>query len=289
MPELPEVETVRRSLAPVLKGATIRNVVLNRPDLRFPFPERLAERLTGSVVLEVSRRAKFLVLPLSSGDVLTAHLGMTGRFRLEGPGLRVEPGVFYAPDPPAGHDHLAIDLTAENAREVRLVYSDPRRFGFVELFEPGAFEQSPRLQALGPEPLDLEAFSPSALAAQLRGKATPIKAALLDQRVVAGLGNIYVCEALFLAGLSPRRRAGTIGPVRSGRLVAAIRQVLTEAIAAGGSTLRDYAAADGRQGAFQQAFRVYDRAGQPCPGCQSPVQRIVQSGRSTFFCSRCQR
>ncbi|MEM1380515.1 MAG: bifunctional DNA-formamidopyrimidine glycosylase/DNA-(apurinic or apyrimidinic site) lyase [Pseudomonadota bacterium] len=288
MPELPEVETVRRGLAPVLTGAAITDVELRRPDLRFPFPERFAERLRGQLIAKVDRRAKFLVMPLSSGEVWTAHLGMTGRFRVEGLGQALEPGAFYAPDPPAGHDHLIISLETEAGGRARLIYSDPRRFGFVELFEEGTFGTSPRLADLGPEPLD-DAFDGAALRDAVRGKTAPLKAVLLDQKIVAGLGNIYVCEALFLARLSPRRQAKTLGAARSERLVAAVKAVLRDAIRAGGSTLRDYAAVDGQQGSFQQAFRVYDRAGQPCGVCGQPIKRIVQSGRSTFYCSSCQR
>lgn len=288
MPELPEVETVRRGLMRSLTGAQVKDVQLRRSDLRFPFPQNFAERLTGVTILDVGRRAKFLVMPLSSEETLTAHLGMTGRFRIEGLGATIEPGAFYAPDPPAGHDHMVLHLTSAEGRSFHLIYSDPRRFGFVELFERGTFAVSERLSALGPEPLD-EAFTPRTLLEACRGKNTPLKAALLDQRVVAGLGNIYVCEALFLSGLSPRRLARSVGPARAERLVGAIKSVLRDAIRAGGSTLRDYAAADGQRGSFQEAFRVYDREGAPCPVCALPIKRIVQSGRSTFFCSRCQR
>ena len=287
MPELPEVETVRRGLAPVLTGATILSVDQRRPDLRFPFPDRFAERLEGSVIETVDRRAKFLVMPLSSGETWLAHLGMTGRFRVEGLGDVVEPGAFYAPDPPAGHDHLTVTIARRGGQKAELIYSDPRRFGFVELEVSAALEDTARFQSLGPEPLS-DAFNVQSFRQAVQGKKTPLKAALLDQSVVAGLGNIYVCEALFRAGLSPRRGAGTLGEVRAGRLVAAIQAVLAEAIEAGGSTLRDYAAADGKKGSFQQRFDVYDRAGEPCSSCGRPIKRMVQSGRSTFFCGNCQ-
>jgi len=287
MPELPEVETVRRGLAPVLTGAMILSVDQRRPDLRFPFPDRFAERLEGSVIETVDRRAKFLVMPLSSGETWLAHLGMTGRFRVEGLGAVVEPGAFYAPDPPSGHDHLKIRIERPSGQRAELIFSDPRRFGFVELEATAALEETARFQSLGPEPLS-DAFNVSSFRQAVRNKKTPLKTALLDQSVVAGLGNIYVCEALFRAGLSPRRRAGTLGEVRAGRLVAAIEAVLAEAIEAGGSTLRDYAAADGKKGSFQQRFDVYDRAGEPCSSCGGSIKRIVQSGRSTFFCGNCQ-
>ncbi|MEM9840123.1 MAG: bifunctional DNA-formamidopyrimidine glycosylase/DNA-(apurinic or apyrimidinic site) lyase, partial [Pseudomonadota bacterium] len=214
--------------------------------------------------------------------------GMTGRFRLEGLGRTLEPGAFYAPDPPSGHDHMVISLENEEGAPFRLIYSDPRRFGFVELFEEGAFSASPRLRNLGPEPLS-ESFTAEVLIEACRGKSTPLKAALLDQRVVAGLGNIYVCEALFLSKLSPKRLARTLGPVRAERLAAAIKLVLNDAIRAGGSTLRDYAGADGQQGTFQQTFTVYDREGEACVACGGEVKRLVQSGRSTFYCPGCQR
>ncbi|NRA30313.1 MAG: bifunctional DNA-formamidopyrimidine glycosylase/DNA-(apurinic or apyrimidinic site) lyase [Parvularculaceae bacterium] len=288
MPELPEVETVRRGLEPVLAGAKISAVHLARPDLRFPFPERFGDRLKGATIERVDRRAKFLVMPLSTGEVLTAHLGMTGRFRVEGLAHEVEPGRFYAPTPPTGHDHVEIALTTVSGDDVALIYSDPRRFGFMELFGSGEFEGSGRMVSLGPEPLGNE-FSASYLVDVLRDRSTPMKSALLDQSVVAGLGNIYVCEALFIAGISPRRQAKSLGAARAERLVPAIRGVLNEAIAAGGSTLRDYVAADGKLGSFQQSFRVYDREGQACGECGSTIKRMVQSGRSTFFCSRCQR
>lgn len=288
MPELPEVETVRRGLAPSLIGARIDEVDQRRPDLRFPFPERFAERLCGARIEAVNRRAKFLVLPLSTGEVMTAHLGMTGRFTLRLQDGVVEPGAFYLPDPPAGHEHLAMKLTRSDGGQAELSFADPRRFGFIELFEPGTFETTGRMRDLGPEPLS-SAFDGPVLRQALAGRATPLKAALLDQKTVAGLGNIYVCEALFRARISPRRLSRSVGPARAERLAAAVQAVLSEAIEAGGSTLRDYAGADGQAGGFQQRFDVYDREGAPCRRCGAAIKRIVQSGRSTFFCGLCQR
>ncbi|MEE4208680.1 MAG: bifunctional DNA-formamidopyrimidine glycosylase/DNA-(apurinic or apyrimidinic site) lyase [Parvularcula sp.] len=289
MPELPEVETVRRGLEPVLTGAVIERVEMRRPDLRFPFPENLPAALCGARIEGAERRAKYLLFPLSTGMALMAHLGMTGRFRVTGgEGRAFEPGVFYAPDPPPGHDHLVMGLRLADGSRRELIYSDPRRFGFVDLVGRDGKGTHASLPPMGPEPLG-EDFDAAALTAALRGKKTPLKAALLDQRNVAGLGNIYVCEALFRAGLSPRRMAGSVGPVRAGRLVAAIKDVLREAIEAGGASLRDYAGADGKRGGFQQRFDVYDREGEPCTRCGHPVLRFVQAGRSTFSCSTCQR
>ncbi|MEM7740279.1 MAG: bifunctional DNA-formamidopyrimidine glycosylase/DNA-(apurinic or apyrimidinic site) lyase [Pseudomonadota bacterium] len=287
MPELPEVETVRRGLAPAMTGSVITAVDQRRPDLRFPFPDNFAQRVTGATVQSVERRAKFLMFPLDSQETMIAHLGMTGRFSIVAGHRRLEPGAFYAPDPPGGHDHLILEVKAPTGLSQRITFSDPRRFGFIELLSTAELA-SGRLSGLGPEPLS-PTFSPEVLVARLKGKATPIKSALLDQKVVAGLGNIYVCEALLRARISPKRLARTIGLVRAQRLVAAIKTVLSEAIEAGGSTLRDYAAADGSEGEFQQRFYVYGREGEPCLHCASPVKRMVQSGRSTFYCSSCQR
>jgi formamidopyrimidine-DNA glycosylase len=287
MPELPEVETVRRGLAPAMTGADITRVELRRADLRFPFPERFAARLEGARVLDLARRGKYLVAALSTGESLIMHLGMTGRFTVEGPASS-RPGDFYFAAPPdAAHDHVIFELNGAGAPR-RIIFNDPRRFGFMDLAPTERLAASPHFKDMGPEPLGPD-FTPAALAAGLAGRAAPLKAALLDQRLVAGLGNIYVCEALHRARLSPRRRAGSVGPAQAARLHEAVCAVLEEAISAGGSTLRDFAAADGAAGAFQGDFRVYDRAGAPCPDCGRPVQRIVQSGRSTFFCSACQR
>jgi formamidopyrimidine-DNA glycosylase len=297
MPELPEVETVCRGLEPALAGRRIAAVRLNRPDLRFPFPSGLAEALAGAEVSHVERRAKYILVHLSNGAIMLAHLGMTGRFtvwRADGEAQNL--GEFYFAEE-AGrqgdgpHDHMVIDLEDGT----RIVYADPRRFGFVDLIAPGAMEGNRFLAGLGVEPLG-NGFNAGYLADALAGRKTPLKAALLDQRIIAGLGNIYVCEALYRARLSPRRMAGTIVRKRGSSprveaLVAAVRAVLGEAISAGGSTLRDYAHTDGSSGSFQQRFDVYDREGEPCrsPGCTSTVRRIVQSGRSTFYCPTCQR
>ncbi|WP_420391718.1 bifunctional DNA-formamidopyrimidine glycosylase/DNA-(apurinic or apyrimidinic site) lyase [Acuticoccus sp.] len=289
MPELPEVETVRRGLAPVLEGSELVKVSLMRPDLRFPFPERFAERLEGRRVEALGRRAKYLVGCLDDGTALIAHLGMSGSFRVEG---REPIGAFtYPRGRIAAHDHVTFTLPA-----ARVVYNDPRRFGFMTLADADRLDAHPYFAHLGIEPV-AGALTPDALAAALAGKRTPLKAALLDQRVIAGLGNIYVCEALWRARLSPRRlatavvrRDGSAG-TRVARLAAAIVAVIEEAILAGGSSLRDYVAADGSPGRFQHTFAVYGREGDPCPRltCAGVVARIAQSGRSTFHCPVCQR
>lgn len=280
MPELPEVETVLRGLAPVLDGARLTRAEARRPDLRFPFPVDFAQRLTGARITSMRRRAKFLVIGTDRGDWLIGHLGMSGRFSIYRAGVE-------RPEP-AAHDHVIFETDRGDA----VVYRDPRRFGFMDLTDdPDCY---PMLANLGPEPLD-DAFSPPVLLAACNGRRTPLKAALLDQRLVAGLGNIYVCEALFRAGLSPKRQAGTLGPARAERLVGAIKAVLREAIEKGGSTLRDHAGPDGTLGYFQHHFAVYGRAGAACPGCDCKleegggIKRLVQSGRSTFYCARKQR
>jgi len=279
MPELPEVETVRLGLAPALDGARLQRVTLNRPDLRFPFPERFAERLTGARIDHLGRRAKYLLAELDAGARLLMHLGMSGSFRVD----EGAPGVFAHPrstDP--RHDHVIIETDAG----ARVTFNDPRRFGFMTLIGPG--QASPFLEGLGPEPLS-NAFNGPALHEAIKAKRTPIKAALLDQRVVAGLGNIYVCEALFRARISPRRLAANIGMARAERLAASVKAVLTEAISAGGSSLRDHRATDGALGYFQHSFDVYGREGAPCRSCGAAVRRLVQSGRSSFYCPDCQR
>jgi len=281
MPELPEVETVRRGPAPVMEGQRIERVVQNRANLRFPFPERFAERLTGAQITHLGRKAKFLTLALSTDEVLVMHLGMTGRFTVAGDRL----GAFHhetGTDP--RHDHVVFDLS----NSARVTYNDPRRFGFMELWPAAQFQAYPRLMAMGPEPLS-NGFSEAYFNEALKGRKTPIKSALLDQSVIAGLGNIYVCEALWRAGVSPRRSAATIPGQRAARLVPAINDVIAEAIAAGGSSISDFASASGELGYFQHSFAVYDREGDACRNCGKPVQRIVQSGRSSFFCSACQR
>jgi len=280
MPELPEVETVRQGLAGALEGRRLRRVRALRPDLRFPLPEDFARRLEGRRVVRVGRRAKFLIVELTGGLALIAHLGMSGRFR-----------VFDGPLPPLEpHDHVVFETDA--GATVR--FHDPRRFGFMDLIDTANAVRHPMLARLGPEPLG-EGFSGGVLAPLLKGRRAPIKAALLDQSVVAGLGNIYACEALFRAGISPKRTAATVQGGRADRLASAIKEVLADAIAAGGSSLRDHRQTSGELGYFQTAFAVYDREGRPCPGCTCDpvatggVRRIAQSGRSTFYCARKQR
>ncbi len=283
MPELPEVETVRRGLLPVMEGHTILAADVRRPDLRWPLPERMAERLAGRRVLALRRRSKYILADLSSGETLLIHLGMSGRMLVSGRML----GEFHHDHPaPAKHDHIVLDLEGG----ARVTFNDARRFGAMDLIDTARAEDHWLLRGLGPEPLG-NAFHEDYLVARLKGRNTPIKAALLDQSVVAGLGNIYVCEVLHRAGLSPRRKAGRIAAPRVAALVPIIREVLSEAIEAGGSSLRDYRKADGELGYFQHAFRVYDREGEPCPvpGCTGRVARIVQSGRSSFYCPDCQR
>ncbi|EAR50751.1 formamidopyrimidine-DNA glycosylase [Oceanicola granulosus HTCC2516] len=283
MPELPEVETVRRGLAPAMEGATIARAEVNRPDLRWPFPERLAERLTGRRVLRLGRRSKYLLVELEGDETLIVHLGMSGRMVVSGDPL----GQFHQEHAAAEkHDHVVLHM----ASGARVTFNDPRRFGAMDLWPTETLENHWLLAELGPEPLG-NSFDETYLVARLRGRATPIKSALLDQRIVAGLGNIYVCEALHRAGIHPRRKAGRIAPARLAGLVPVVRAVLAEAIEAGGSSLRDYRQADGELGYFQHTFEVYDREGHPCakPGCAGTVARIVQSGRSSFYCPVCQR
>jgi formamidopyrimidine-DNA glycosylase len=278
MPELPEVETVRLGLIPAVEGHVLARVQARRADLRVAFPPRFTERLMGRGVSGIRRRAKYLLLDLDSGETLVIHLGMSGRLTIHGAKAKVKPGAFHHKTAEDGsgegkHDHVVF----ETEEGTRIVFTDHRRFGLMALAE-------------SPEPLD-DAFTPAVLSKALKGKRTPIKAALLDQRVVAGLGNIYVCEALFRARISPKRLANTVTGDRTKKLVPAIKTVLRAAIEAGGSSLRDYARADGELGYFQHHFAVYDREGAPCPGrdCKGKIKRIVQSGRSTFFCPSCQR
>ncbi|MDQ7019158.1 MAG: bifunctional DNA-formamidopyrimidine glycosylase/DNA-(apurinic or apyrimidinic site) lyase [Robiginitomaculum sp.] len=280
MPELPEVETVRSGLAPVMEGQTIRRANINRPNLRFAFPHGFCARLTGAEIMQVRRRAKYLLIDLSRGETLIAHLGMSGRFSI------VPPGEDPPPDTKAAHDHVEWHLSNDH----RILYNDPRRFGFMDLCKSTALAESKFLAGLGPEPLG-NGFSSAWLTEQFSGKSRPVKSALLDQHVVAGLGNIYVCEALFRAGIHPKTLVRSIGTKRRDRLLVCIREVIAEAIKAGGSTLRDYAAVDGALGYFQHRFSVYGREGEPCAhaACPGTVRRIVQSGRSSFYCPRCQR
>lgn len=301
MPELPEVETVKRGLAPHLEGQTIAGVTLNRPDLRLPFPQRMAERVQGASILPLSRRAKYLLIPLSTGETLVLHLGMSGRVVVEQGEQADGPGRFYykagvAPPAPDGrstargadrlvqHDHALIALSSG----ARLIFNDPRRFGFMLLHASEKLGELPAFAGLGVEPLGND-FSQAALKALLKGRKTPVKLALLDQRLIAGLGNIYVCEALFRARIHPARAAGALSEKEIAALFPAIRQVLEEAIEAGGSTLRDYRSADGALGYFQHSFAVYGREGEACTACGAPLVRTAQGGRSTFYCEACQR
>jgi formamidopyrimidine-DNA glycosylase len=286
VPELPEVETVRRGLEAAMAGARLTGVEQRRPDLRFPFPERFAERLIGRRVEALRRRAKYLIADLDGAEVLVMHLGMSGSFRIE---------QACGPIPGAGakkslHDHVAFDLSTG----ARIVYNDPRRFGFMQLIPRPGFAAHPLFNNIGIEPLG-DAFDGAALARLFAGKTTSLKAALLDQALIAGLGNIYVCEALHRAGLSPRRAATSLarkdgGPsARATLLARVIPEVLEEAVAAGGSSLRDHRTTDGAFGYFQHSFRVYGREHEPCAQCGSAVRRITQSGRATFYCRDCQR
>jgi len=295
VPELPEVETVCRGLAPFMEGARITHVDQRRADLRFPFPDGFAERLTGRTVERLNRRAKYALATLSGGDVLVMHLGMSGRFtvRPSNDGMARTPGRFvHDVGGIAAHDHVVFGMSNGSA----IIYNDPRRFGYMDLVSAGDVETHKYFAGLGVEPLS-NAFSAPYLAHRGQGRTQDLKAFLLDQRIVAGLGNIYVCEALFRARLSPRRKAGTLAnrhacPTQAAqRLAPAVRDVLDAAIRAGGSSLRDYAHADGSLGYFQQTFSVYGRQDYPCrrEGCNGTVKRIVQAGRSTFFCGQCQR
>jgi formamidopyrimidine-DNA glycosylase len=294
MPELPEVETVRRGLEPILVGNAFTHVEQRRPDLRFPLPKRFGERLEGRKVEALDRRAKYLLARLDDGEVLVMHLGMTGRFAIDkANGARVAPGHFaHRQSPVPKHEHIVFHLGDGTA--VR--YSDVRRFGLMDLVPASALDSYALFKGLGVEPLGDE-LTPEWLAGKLKGKATSIKAALIDQRLIAGLGNIYACEALHRARISPLKLAGTLA-TKSGKptkkteaLVEGIKTVLTSAIKAGGSSLRDYRHTDGRLGRFQHSFKVYGREGKPCrrTGCDGVIRRIVQNGRSTFYCPTCQR
>ncbi|EYD73881.1 Formamidopyrimidine-DNA glycosylase [Rubellimicrobium mesophilum DSM 19309] len=285
MPELPEVETVRRGLLPVMEGRRIARAEVRRPDLRWPFPERMAERLTGARVEGIGRRSKYLLVGLDTGETLIVHLGMSGRMLVGGQVLGE-----YVHDTGAEegspHDHVVFHMEDGG----RVTFNDARRFGVMDLWPTQDIANHRLLRSIGPEPLG-NGFSAETLAQAFKDKAAPVKTALLDQGIVAGLGNIYVSEALARAGIHPTRAAGRIGRERLERLVPAIRQVLEEAIEAGGSTLRDHRRADGELGYFQHSFRVYDQEGKPCrtEGCGGTIRRIVQSGRSTYYCPDCQR
>ena len=293
MPELPEVETVRLGLTPVMEGAVIDKVELRRPDLRIPFPPRFARRLTARKIVGLGRRAKYLLADLDDGNVLVMHLGMSGSFRIEAEGNAAIAGIYYHPrSERRAHDHVVFHLSSG----AKVIFNDPRRFGLMDLVPRRDLDTSKHFRAIGIEPLG-NAFDGAALAKLFAGRSAPLKAALMDQRLIAGLGNIYVCEALWRARLSPERAAGTVA-TRTGkptaaadRLAAAIREVLGAAIAAGGSSLRDHRRIDGELGDFQHEFAVYDREGEPCRrrGCRGTIRRTVQSGRSTFHCAVCQR
>jgi formamidopyrimidine-DNA glycosylase len=293
MPELPEVETVRRGLQPAMEGARIVKAEVRRKDLRFPFQMDFVARLEGQTVTGLGRRAKYLMADLGSGDVLLMHLGMSGSFRVLADENEKTQGRFHHPrGEDRAHDHVLFHMSSGAA----VIFNDPRRFGYMKVIARKALEDEPLLRGLGPEPLGNE-FDADMLARSCAGKKTSLKAALLDQRVVAGLGNIYVCEALFRARLSPRRMAATLAS-RKGeptdharRLVAAIHAVLNQAIKAGGSSLRDHRQTSGELGYFQHSFQVYDREGEKCQaaGCSGIVRRFTQNGRSTFWCPKCQK
>ncbi len=296
MPELPEVETVRRGLQPVLEGARIVSVDQRRPDLRFPFPQDFVVRLVGRTVTGLSRRAKYLIAHLDDDQALISHLGMSGSWRIERDEGEAVPGHFHhARSKASAHDHAVLHLDHPASGAARIVYNYPRRFGFMLLAEPGALAEHPLMRGLGVEPTG-NALDGPMLSVMLAGRRGPLKGALLDQRLIAGLGNIYVCEALWRAGLSPLRKAGTLSggrgkaPARAAALAQAVRDVIAEAVEAGGSSLRDYVHADGSLGYFQHRFSVYDREGAACvkAGCTGVVRRVVQSGRSTFYCPVCQ-
>jgi formamidopyrimidine-DNA glycosylase len=292
MPELPEVETVRRGLAPAMEEARFDKVEARRGDLRWPLPKNFVAALEGKTVTGLGRRAKYLLADLSSGDVLLMHLGMSGSFRVSQDSERTPGAYYHDRSKDQAHDHVVFHMSSG----ATVTFNDPRRFGSMKIVPRAKLELEPLLRALGPEPLGNE-FNAAMLARACRGKKTSLKAALSDQRVIAGLGNIYVCEALNRARLSPKRQASTIATrtgtpnERAEKLVDAIKAVLNDAIKAGGSSLRDHRRTDGALGDFQHNFRVYDREGKPCPtpGCKGIVKRIVQTGRSTFFCPVCQK
>ncbi len=296
MPELPEVETVKRGLAPTFEGAHITLIEQNRPDLRFPFPSDFVQRLSGRLVTALSRRSKYLLVDMDSGDVLIMHLGMSGSFRIESDTEETTPGDFtHERNKNPKHDHVVFHLKTKDGAQSRIIYNDPRRFGFMDLVPRPDLENHPYFKTLGLEPLG-NALNGDVLAKLFEGKKTPLKSALLNQKLIAGLGNIYVCEALWRTGLSPTRLAGTLATKtgrptkKAGELADNIRQTLEDAIKAGGSSLRDHRQADGTLGYFQHSFAVYDREGEPCrtPNCNGTIARLVQSNRSTFYCPICQ-
>lgn len=283
MPELPEVETVRRGLAPVMEGVRIARADVRREGLRWPFPDRMADRLTGATVTRLGRRSKYILADLDTGETAIIHLGMSGRMLISG----TELGKFHHDHPaPEKHDHVVIDMEGG----ARVTFNDARRFGAMDLWPTGDIANHKLIASLGPEPLGND-FHEEYLVAQLAGKNTAIKTALLDQGIIAGLGNIYVCEVLFRAGIHPARKAGRIAAARVAGLVPIIREVLAEAIESGGSSLKDYRQADGELGYFQHAFRVYGREKERCvtASCEGRIARLVQGGRSSFYCPQCQR
>jgi formamidopyrimidine-DNA glycosylase len=296
MPELPEVETVKRGLTPAMEGARIQRLELRRGDLRFPFPQDFERQVSGRKIIGLGRRAKYLLIDLDSGKTIISHLGMSGSFRIEQGPLTATPGDFHHErSKDEKHDHAIFHLDGEGGPR-RVIYNDPRRFGFMDIADRSELDANPFLFGLGPEPTGNE-LSAAYLAKRFDGKAQPLKSALLDQKTIAGLGNIYVCEALWRAHLSPVRAAGTL-VTKTGKpkqalnlLVTSIRDVIADAIAAGGSSLRDHIQTDGSLGYFQHSFSVYDREGLTCrtPGCGGTVSRIVQAGRSTFYCATCQK
>ncbi len=291
MPELPEVETVRQGLRPAMEGNRIGSVEQRRPDLRFPFPPHFAERLEGRMIADISRRAKYLLFHLDDQSTLLAHLGMSGSFRVESARGKARPGAFHHERGKlAAHDHVVFEMTAPDGAVNRITYNDPRRFGFMDIVEAGGRASNRFLRDLGVEPTG-NSLSGQLLSGLFSGRAAPLKSCLLDQRMIAGLGNIYVCEALWRSRLSPERPAGSISEKPEAVVLAAsIRQVIADAIKAGGSSLRDYVQTDGSLGYFQHSFSVYGREGEPCTrhGCRGTVSRIIQSGRSTFLCASCQ-
>ncbi|MBB4567547.1 bifunctional DNA-formamidopyrimidine glycosylase/DNA-(apurinic or apyrimidinic site) lyase [Rhizobium leucaenae] len=295
MPELPEVETVRRGLAPSMEGALLAELELRRNDLRFPFPAEFARLVSGRGITSLSRRAKYLLIDLDDGMTIVSHLGMSGSFRIENGTVAETPGDFHhTRSKDEKHDHVVFHLKGANGH-TRVIYNDPRRFGFMDIVRRADLASHASFRDLGPEPTGNE-LSADYLAERFSGRAQPLKSALLDQKNIAGLGNIYVCEALWRSHLSPLRAAGTLvteaGQPKEEllRLVVAIREVIADAIAAGGSSLRDHIQTDGSLGYFQHSFSVYDREAEPCrtPGCGGTVARIVQAGRSSFYCASCQ-
>ncbi|MEB2844840.1 bifunctional DNA-formamidopyrimidine glycosylase/DNA-(apurinic or apyrimidinic site) lyase [Rhizobiales bacterium RZME27] len=296
MPELPEVETVRRGLSPVMEGATVTKLELRRPDLRFPFPENFGDRIAGQRIAALGRRAKYLLIDLENGMTVIAHLGMSGSFRIEeGAGAELPGNFHHARSKDEKHDHVIFHLTTPSG-PMRVIYNDPRRFGFMHLWARTELDTYPAFAELGPEPTG-NILGADHLAKRFAGKIQPLKSALLDQSNIAGLGNIYVCEALWRSHLSPLRASGTtVTPTGKPKkelvaLTQAIREVIADAIAAGGSSLRDHIQTDGTLGYFQHSFSVYDREGQACrtPECTGVIHRVTQAGRSSFYCPQCQR